>query len=333
MKIRTFIDKATLTNLVIRNSVATGVLEQLAYFFKCQASIYSDINKSEFQKIISLGRNGMGEMSKGQIELVKWLREYEPEHTTLENANCTVFLIDKEDKECEHLQQQNKAFYFNLNLLLSNAFLLFSYFNIWSVKPNTNIPPYNFTSWSNLELYHKYPHNAMVIIDDYILSSSFKNSRNYGIENNLFEMLDSLIPKGIDFQLSIITKEIPTNTTKKEVFDFVQNKYPNLTLGIYFWNNKGCHDRNIITNSIWLHSGNSFCNYLYHYQGRGIAVNEMLQPTQLMMFPLSYQHNTINQKKRHSVLESVKQMLYFVKTKIANNESVLIGNPNNPLLQ
>ncbi len=170
-----------------------------------------------------------------------------------------------------------------------------------------------FNSWKTLESF-RHPCNSIVIAENYILNDK--------VENNLLPLLNSLLPiekLEIPFQITFIVKwdseekEEKNQTNLQAIFNDLEPKIKTLRpdfdfeLQIFCVNKELNHDRNIITNYLWLHSGHSF-SYFEKQESGKIKTNKN---TNLMVFPLSYQQK--NKINHNSIFEAVQTLLAQAK--------------------
>lgn len=189
-------------------------------------------------------------------------------------------------------------------------------------------------SWAFLQKY-RHPFNAMVIADNYILN------RRY--EENLFAILKNLMPQTLNnqvFHLTIIVNDEATvsNEERQSINEFLEEEF-NYAINLTILKSSRLHDRNILTNYIWISSPYGF--ELFHNQN--ILEN---RETQVKMFPITYlkrdfkgffSGNTSTDLK-NTILETVDYLLN--KSKEINENTINIlpntinvyGNKINRLL-
>jgi hypothetical protein len=171
-----------------------------------------------------------------------------------------------------------------------------------------------FKNWEKLNDYFT-PLTDMVIIDRYIFSKFNYNFNDFNksMDLNLIPMLNVFATKNpIKFNLLIYTYSEDKNINKK-VYDYLKIKLNennvNCNLSIIFSNEKKDHDRAIITNYLWIESGDTF-NY---FKEGGFNT----KGTKLEFHPLS---NAIN--------------FYFAQTTLVNvkNQIEKLENPDKDLM-
>lgn len=198
-----------------------------------------------------------------------------------EQHSCLkMFLVDCSTKDCNTLEGA-----------YGYSFICGENFN-WKWQPfysdrddstryitsNTALPEnLRFDSWSSLAKY-KHPLNAVLIVDNYILS----DKSNQPVEYNLKPLLLSLLPKNkteIPVDITIITEQDPKNGSIKEAVknleEYLKSGIPDLDFNLniikydrnilYRLDNEGfsIHNRRIITNYFWMESGVGF-NIMNH---------------------------------------------------------------------
>lgn len=122
---------------------------------------------------------------------------------------------------------------------------------------NTNVKENTFPGWSFLKPLNE-PLNAAIIADNYLLDKPASYT------NNIFEIIKSILPDNldIDFHLTLIVKRDLANGQVKfeSIKTFINslNKHYKVNLSIYLTSTHEPHDRDIITNYYWIHSGHGF---------------------------------------------------------------------------
>ena len=116
----------------------------------------------------------------------------------------------------------------------------------------------SFPGWDALNQ-TELPVSEVIIADRYLLSEST------GFGNNLFKILESLLPKTLEQDLNIALfaardRAINMRRAYEIVTAFLDSKsLPYCcNLEIYYFNLKETHDRNVFTNYFWINSGHSF---------------------------------------------------------------------------
>ena len=131
-------------------------------------------------------------------------------------------------------------------------------------------------SWAFLQKY-QHPFNAMIIADNHILN------RRY--DENLFAIMKNLMPQTLNnqvFHLTIIVKDDSTvsDGQRQSINEFLENEF-NYEINLTILKSSRLHDRNILTNYIWISSPYGF--ELFH--NKNILEN---RETQVKMFPITY---------------------------------------------
>ena len=161
----------------------------------------------------------------------------------------------------------------------------------------TAIGKYKDYSWDFLKQSARHSCNSMIIADNYLF---------YGdLENNLFPILDALLPdqlaKGLSFELSIFAMELDSShenyrswaDIKKEIGQWFSTNRPNLEkrLELFNLNNlRVFHDRTIVTNYIWIESGGGFD--LFKYDERKGVLKSSKSTTVQITYPFIQSEST-----------------------------------------
>jgi hypothetical protein len=166
------------------------------------------------------------------------------------NPHALFFLADTE--KCKELEDDyGMMFISNENQKERAEFL----FNDDLVNVSKNDKENKITSWDFISKY-KHPCNSLIIADNYILQYNEK------IENNLIGLLRKVLPDKLnkrEFQITIITGEVGV----KQRYDFIMEcldklKKPyKISLKI-ITKSVDNHDRNFLTNYLWINSGYGF---------------------------------------------------------------------------
>ena len=113
-------------------------------------------------------------------------------------------------------------------------------------------------SWKNVFQHTKMlPYNAIVIVDNYILSDEKT------LEENIECILDTFIPEklNVTFQITIITslnKIQQCNNRFKNLENFIKKQRPELDFELTIIKSQDFHDRTILTNSMFIGCGAGF---------------------------------------------------------------------------
>jgi hypothetical protein len=118
----------------------------------------------------------------------------------------------------------------------------------------------DFEGWSCLSRINL-PINSAIISDNHILDDSSR------YQYNAFSILKNILPPSLkcSFHLTFIVRhDIPEYTNKAELInDYIKklNLSYKVMISIFFTAKNAPHDRDIITNYYWIHSGHSFDYY------------------------------------------------------------------------
>ncbi|ANQ51251.2 hypothetical protein KMW28_16890 [Flammeovirga yaeyamensis] len=228
----------------------------------------------------------------------------------------TLFFLDKSNKECEEIENQYGLITLNPTRVRYKAGFMFNW-SLYNVTKDRGAVK-RFEKWSQLERF-RHPHNSMIVIDNYLLKDLGE------MEENLIPMLDALLPEKLDartYQLTLVGVDLrdkPASMKKYiewELKNKLKRSYEIEVCVVKTESNKN-HDRNIITNYLWLHSGHSFTY---------VRRNQISKNTNLMLFPIFYQQKDFQSyyeedpptETKSSVWEAVNQRLrearYIFKT-------------------
>lgn len=142
----------------------------------------------------------------------------------------------------------------------------------WTLMVSTEINKNQFKGWSFLREIQA-PSNFMIIADQHI----FDNNDKLPLEYNIFQIIKNAIPANLSsgcFNLIIITKAIDkvmANKKIKSINEFIQTlpiTYK-INVAIFCSPKEKTHDRDLLTNYYWLHSGHCF-----NFIGSNKAVRE-----------------------------------------------------------
>ena len=160
-------------------------------------------------------------------------------------------------------------------------------------------------SWDFLKQ-NRYPSNSAVIADNYI----FKKKDL--LCDNLYAILKNLLPSELDeeFHLTIFTREVnDLESIWSLVYDSFLKNLPykvNLSIGKASRGSLGLHDRDIITNYCWYHSGAGFT--LFQKSDKGTNV---LHNTKVFVFPVTHMGYYLRSGKQEYDREAPAQANYF----------------------
>lgn len=131
-------------------------------------------------------------------------------------------------------------------------------FVVGSTRNNT------FKGWQSVDIWNETPSSGLIIADPYILSHELSI-------NNLFQILKNLLPKTTinapyDISIFIGSKNMDIKDVQKKyqkIMDYLQDLDLNykLNLSVHIIQGDKLHDRDILTNYKWIHSGHSFNYY------------------------------------------------------------------------
>ncbi len=199
---------------------------------------------------------------------------------------------------------------------LNKAYFLFN----WHLIPFTKYEP-RFTNWDFMSQF-RHPCNALIVTDNYLFAKDNLLLNKRQLDENLLRLLLNLMPPKlkIDFHLTIIGTPIDKNGRYQEyIKQHLKDLHSHLLVQLerkFSYNIKlsiliaPMHDRNILTNYVWINSGNSFT----YFTNRQLHSN-----TNLLFHPITQLNRTYN-PFYHTGLQTEKMNSVFnVWEEIRNN--------------
>ena len=155
---------------------------------------------------------------------------------------------------CKESRDRNSSFYGVLILGEDDIFNFSAFFKDkhFPIAKNQRI------SWSNILSSRFKISNSLIIADKYLLKN--KNT----IDNNLIQILDKLLPERLPYCYPIVIYTYDLSDQGDLRFDYLKNKIKEIRkklsfgLSIYKIRKDDIHDRNIITNNVYIESGGGF---------------------------------------------------------------------------
>jgi len=181
-----------------------------------------------------------------------------------------LYFLSKTPTQCAELCNNHGYIFISKDEIDDKIPFLFN-FDVQNIVKNKQP-----NSWNFLQRY-RHPFNAMVIADNYILN------RRY--DENLFAVLQNLMPQTLNnqlFHLTIIV-DIGANISKvqrQSINDFLENGF-DYEINLTILKTSSIHDRNILTNYIWISSP-----YGFELFNNGNVLEN--RQTQVKMFPITY---------------------------------------------
>ncbi len=302
------------------------IYREILSFLGSDCSIFHDLDDNSFyekaktNKILRiLLKNEQG----AKTELVSSPEEFDSmvqNETYFEDKVSEIFFLGKNDKFNETLSNDYGLVSANINSV-DNLNFLFD-FSLFSCSKKGKIENWDFIKTQ------KHPFNAMVIADNYILS------KKHLISDNLFILLDNLLPKALNkrkFDLTIIVEKDEKATfgsgldiIYNEILDFCKSiRDYEINLSIIKTSKINLHDRNIITNYLWINSGYGF----------NLFKNErVIKETHLSAFPITYNNIPKNIDLGHynnsafQIHKSLIRQYAIIIEKAKNSENLMIDN-------
>jgi hypothetical protein len=232
-----------------------------------------------------------------------------------------IFILDAETEsqleKCKDLEAKFGVICFKHANWKEKADFLLNWAMFAIVKGSTN----KFKDWKEIAKF-QHPCNAIIFADNYILTDE------KDITTNLLPILDSLLPLNkleIPFQITFLVNDVKLEGNKlgfryTTLLTQIQElrKEMSFDISILFVEEKSDnHDRNIITNYLWLHSGHSFA-YFKEQKGK-IITNEN---TNLFISPITYQakdyqnyyaNSKVGKISSNSIFDAVRVLLKQAK--------------------
>lgn len=160
-------------------------------------------------------------------------------------------------------------------------------------------------SWDFLRGF-RYPSNSAIIADNYLLQSKEL------MKDNILQILNQILPPVLNesFDLTIFTREVNNlDFMHQFIYDNCLKNFPykiNFSIGKVDIGSNGIHDRDIITNYCWYHSGAGFT--LFKKQQDGVRI---LNDTKLFIYPLTHMGHYSNSIEIENEGASPIQASYF----------------------
>lgn len=243
-----------------------------------------------------------------------------------------VFLLDISEQECQELEEKfGLLFLCKNNLLRKSRFLFASEVIPIGDKSKKEV---TLNSWNEFAKF-KHPFNSLIIIDNYFWKDESDLS-------TLMPLLDSLLPdrlsdKKTDFNLTLITYEAEIKTVqfnearRKELQEKINDQLSRpfrIKMSIIKHNviDKN-HDRNILTNYVWFHSGHSFDYFreIENKYSRGLSKPETKRTTTLFVNGIAHNSISFNSSKNW-VVDSYEQVLERAKSWYGQNLKKTFSN-------
>lgn len=256
----------------------------------------SEIENIEKKKIKAARKNESTQL--GDFEELLWMLNYKQEESSLhitcnskdytpidtlnnaEHSNMNaIYLTCKDANICEDISRR-----YGISVLSSKNL---DVDKIQLEDAGCAIAKYDRINWQKILQGKCNTSNAMIIVDNYILSDKYDLMNNKSdLDENIHGILDAILPEtlstNVPFHLSVITAKV---CNKSEIrFEYLKNLVkdlrPNLNCEISLFVNNGkykIHDRTIITNSLWIGCGCGF-NLFNENQAQKMTVVNVINP-------------------------------------------------------
>jgi hypothetical protein len=244
-------------------------------FFKDVSSICFDIDLEKFCETVKNNeifkfldkRNGGANIELFFSQFDKFTKNEEDFFKEV-NPHTIFFLTDPH--KCEQLEEDYGMMFISHETKATKAKFLFSE-ESEEMRGIKNIEKGAFDTWDFISKW-KHPCNTVTIVDNYLFAGRYQQIQNR-LQDNLLPLLSKLLPEKLnkkDFNLTIIVnsekanREISEaenreiiNTHKRLIREKLKRYTYNIKLNIItecFDN----HDRNLLTNYLWISSGYGF---------------------------------------------------------------------------
>lgn len=211
-----------------------------------------DFGQDDFLSILWHKTGGSCFAEKGQVDAI-----IEGDSLSAEKL-CSVFLLDKDENDCEKFAQQKGVLCINAEMLSSKKHLV-----------SGKKIPFEFHQkgdYYGLKEYFSLPCNSLILVDPHIL-----NERKY-IQNHLKHLLKNILPLSlsIPFDISIFSgignknfdDEEFGRSFYEEILDMLQEIRPRLKFSFTLYQipaqGEGWHDRFILTNNLMIEASGGF---------------------------------------------------------------------------
>ncbi|MBK8493487.1 MAG: hypothetical protein IPL49_22105 [Saprospirales bacterium] len=208
-----------------------------------------------------------------------------------------VFMLDRKAEDCRQLKTEHGLFFLGTEMEIQEFQSLVEHIEPLVIKKG-NVNPGPKQNWSFLKKV-SYPSNALIIQDNYLFSGFY--------ECNLPHILDNLLPAQLsrsDFHLTIIASEKSGVDLEKKYADLlkiIQDLSRPYTIRSQIFTTNKLHDRELITNYLWINSGFGF--NIFNYKGQG-------RQTTLSFYPIG---RTPGKKLDTALAESSSEILQIFR--------------------
>ena len=245
------------------------------------SNLIIDIDKNDLLKIARENKLIMRlikERNQGGSELIPIPKEFEymnEDENYFQNRTSELYMLNKTEKECTKLENQYGNIFISKDNIQKSKFLFES--EIIPLKKNKK----GLKDWSFIKKF-KHPFNSIIIADNYI----FDKNNTKRIDKNLIQILKNILPKRLNKQSIALTIFAKNETFNIDfIYNYLKekfkNEFPNFNFKftIIGVDKYDLHDRNILTNYMWINSGYGFSIF---YK------NRVMQDTHISFFPITY---------------------------------------------
>lgn len=211
-----------------------------------------DFGQDDFLSILWHKTNGSCFVEKGQIDSI-----INEDKLSIEKL-CSVFLLDKDEADCNKFAQKEGVLCLNANMLSRKKFLV-----------SGKKIPFEFHKkgdYYRLKEYFSIPCNSLILIDPHIL-----NDKKY-IQYHLKHLFKNILPESLDipFDISIFSgiggqnldNEKLVQSFYEEILEMLQDIRPNLKFSFTLYQipaqGEGWHDRFVLTNNLMIEASGGF---------------------------------------------------------------------------
>lgn len=176
------------------------------------------------------------------------------------NTNAhTFFMLNGSEEEIMEIRNRYGLYAANLSVIKANEFC---FGDNWTINISSDVNVNEFSGWNFLKSL-KAPSSFMILSDNYILDNS------KGFDLNIYTMLKNILPdylKNKTLNIALVIKEYDI-AKASSIFNKISMFLDSMSLpyeynlALLLTRINDPHDRNLLTNYYWIHSGHSFDYY------------------------------------------------------------------------
>lgn len=264
-------------NSIISNNSLKGdnIYTKIIYLIIDHSNLQIDYNEEVFHDVAKENKfliNLIKLWARGNRELnfsPNDFKDMVEKENYFEDKVTDIFLLDTDNEFTDKIRNDYGIAAANINTIKDISFLFNNFFYFINSKSKIK-------SWDFIKN-NKHQFNSIVIADNYILKKLYNE--------NLYKLLDNLLPEHLKQVLDltlIIEKDTVDSKSLEKKHEEVKNEINKLrnydiNLTILRVSKDKLHDRNIITNYIWINSGYGFTLF---------KDKITLKPTNIFVFPI-----------------------------------------------